>query len=43
MRSLFMAGRFPFDRLVSLYPFDRIADALADSASGAAVKAVVTF
>jgi len=41
--DLFMAGQFPFDRLVSLYPFDRIADALADSASGAAVKAVVTF
>lgn len=41
--DLFMAGRFPFDRLVTVYPFDRIADALADGAEGRTVKAVLTF
>jgi hypothetical protein len=41
--DLFMAGRFPFDRLVTVYPFDRIADALADGEAGRTVKAVLTF
>ena len=39
--DLFLQGRFPFDRLVRFYPFERIADALADTQSGATVKPVI--
>ncbi len=35
------AGRMPIERLVSPYPFERIADAVADLRSGAAVKPVL--
>jgi aryl-alcohol dehydrogenase len=41
--DLFMQGRFPFDRLVRFYPFERIADAMQDAQSGEAVKPVVRF
>ena len=36
-------GRFPFDRLLTFYPFDDIEQALADSISGKVVKAVLRF
>ena len=39
--ELFMQGRFPFDRLVTFYPFDRINDALHDSEAGKVVKPVL--
>jgi aryl-alcohol dehydrogenase len=35
------SGRFPFDRLIRRYPFEAIADAFADCASGAAIKPVL--
>ncbi len=34
-------GRFPLERLVRAYPFERIADAFADFAAGAAIKPVL--
>lgn len=37
------AGRLPFDKFVSTYPFDRINDAIADAHSGKAIKVVLTF
>ena len=37
------AGRLPFDRFVSTYPFARINEAIADAHSGKAVKVVLTF
>ena len=39
--DLYRQGRFPFDRLVTFYPFDRIDDAVRDSEAGSVVKAVV--
>ncbi len=39
--DLFMQGRFPFDRLISFYPFERINDAFADSHRGVVIKPVV--
>ena len=41
--ALYEAGLFPFDQLVTTYPFDQIEKAIADTASGAAVKAVLTM
>jgi aryl-alcohol dehydrogenase len=41
MIELHRQGRFPFDKLVTFYPFDRINDAFADSESGKVVKPVV--
>lgn len=41
--ALHKAGRFPFDRFVELYPFDKIQQAVEDSAAGHTVKAIVTF
>lgn len=35
------AGRFPFDRLLSFYPFAEIARAFEDAASGRAIKPVL--
>ena len=34
-------GRFPFDRLIRFYPFEKIADAFHDSATGSAIKPVL--
>ena len=34
-------GRFPFDRMIRRYPFEAIAEAFADCASGAAIKPVL--
>ena len=34
-------GRFPFDRLITVYPFRDINRAFADAAAGAAVKPIL--
>lgn len=34
-------GRLPFDRLITEYPFERIADAFADSEAGTTIKPVL--
>lgn len=39
--ELHRQGRFPFDRLIRIYPLDQINRAIADSAAGKTVKAVV--
>jgi aryl-alcohol dehydrogenase len=41
--AMHKAGAFPFDELITTYPFDQIEQAIADTASGAAVKAVLTM
>jgi aryl-alcohol dehydrogenase len=41
--SLYRAGAFPFDKLITTYPFADLERAIADTASGAAVKAVLTM
>jgi aryl-alcohol dehydrogenase len=41
--ALHRAGRFPVDELVTYYPFADFGQALADSRSGAVVKAVLTY
>ena len=41
MISHFRAGRLPLDKLVTTYPFDRINEAVRDTESGAALKAVL--
>ena len=39
--DLFMQKRFPFDKLVTFYPFERINDAIHDAEHGKAVKPIV--
>ena len=39
--DFFMDGRFPFDKLVKFYPFDNIAEAMADADSGATIKPIL--
>ena len=39
--DLHAQGRFPFDRMVRFYPFDRINEAIADSEQGRAIKPIV--
>ena len=41
--ELYMQGRFPFDKLVTKYPFEKINEAIADQARGKVVKPVFTF
>ncbi len=41
--DLYMQGRFPLDKLVTYYPFERINDAIRDSEAGTVVKPVVRF
>jgi aryl-alcohol dehydrogenase len=41
--ELHMNGRFPFDKLVTKYPFEKINQAVADQATGKVVKPVFTF
>ena len=41
--GLFMDGRFPFDEMVTKYPFEKINQAIADQAAGKVVKPVFTF
>src|SRR5579859_1766679 len=39
--ALYRQGRFPFDRLIRFYEFDRINDAARDATSGEVVKPVI--
>jgi aryl-alcohol dehydrogenase len=41
--ELHAQGRFPFDRMVKLYPFARINEAIADAEAGTAIKPVVVM
>lgn len=43
LMSLWAAGVFPFERLITTYPFDQLDQAIEDTRTGKAVKAVVTF
>ena len=43
MLALHEAGRFPFDQLITKYPFSEIEQAIADTQSGKAVKAVLVM
>jgi aryl-alcohol dehydrogenase len=40
---LYQAGRFPFDELITTYPFDQLEQAIADTESGKTVKAVLVM
>jgi aryl-alcohol dehydrogenase len=39
--DLFLQGRFPFDKLTKLYPFERINEAAQDSERGLTVKPII--
>jgi len=39
--DLYLQGRFPFDRLITSYPFNDINQAVADQLSGKTIKAVL--
>ncbi|WP_330455668.1 NAD(P)-dependent alcohol dehydrogenase [Streptomyces sp. NBC_00820] len=39
--DLYKAGRFPFDRLITFYGFDRINEAVTDTRTGAVIKPVL--
>jgi aryl-alcohol dehydrogenase len=39
--DLYAQGRFPFDRMITFYPFDKINQAAEDSEKGKVIKAVV--
>jgi aryl-alcohol dehydrogenase len=41
--ELYKQGRFPFDRLITFYPFAKINDAIHDSETGRTIKAVLRF
>jgi aryl-alcohol dehydrogenase len=41
--ELHVNGRFPFDKLVTKYPFEKINQAIEDQAAGKVVKPVFTF
>jgi aryl-alcohol dehydrogenase len=41
--ALYRAGHFPFDELITTYPFADLEKAVADTQSGAAVKAVLVM
>ncbi len=41
--ELHMNGRFPFDKLVTKYPFEKVNQAIEDQAAGKVVKPVFTF
>ena len=43
MIDLYQAGRFPFDELITTFPFERINDALEAAHRGEVTKAVLTF
>jgi aryl-alcohol dehydrogenase/geraniol dehydrogenase (NAD+) len=43
MIRLWRAGRFPFDRLITRFPFERINEAIHAAETGAAIKPVLTF
>ncbi|MBV1697249.1 MAG: NAD(P)-dependent alcohol dehydrogenase [Hyphomicrobiales bacterium] len=39
--DLFLQGRFPFDKLTKMYPFEQINDAASDSEHGLTVKPII--
>jgi len=39
--ELYKQGRFPFDKLITYYPFEKISEAIHDSETGKVIKAVV--
>ncbi len=39
--ELYMQGKFPFDKLISFYPFERINDAITDQLAGKIIKPVL--
>jgi aryl-alcohol dehydrogenase len=41
--ALYRDGKFPFDKLITFYPFERINDAFQDSELGKVVKPVLLF
>ena len=41
--DLYMNGLFPFDKLVTKYPFEKINQAIEDQAAGKVVKPVFLF
>lgn len=41
--ALYQQGRFPFNRLITTYDFDRIDDAIHDAHQGGTIKAVLTL
>ncbi|KFL46565.1 putative aryl-alcohol dehydrogenase [Sphingobium sp. ba1] len=41
--SHYRDGRFPFDKLITLYPFEQINQAVEDQHAGRIVKAVLTM
>jgi aryl-alcohol dehydrogenase len=41
MVALHAAGRFPFDKLIRVYPFDKINEAIEDQHAGKTIKAVL--
>jgi Zn-dependent alcohol dehydrogenase len=43
LMKLYAAGRFPFDRLVTFYPFDQLGAALDASYAGTVIKPVIRF
>jgi aryl-alcohol dehydrogenase len=43
MIDVYVQGRFPFDKLISFYPFGEINNAVADQPAGKAINAVLEF
>jgi aryl-alcohol dehydrogenase len=41
--ALHRAGRLPFDRLISTFPFDQINTAVAEQLAGRAIKVVMVM
>ena len=41
MVALYQAGRFPFDKLIRVYPFEKINEAIEDQHTGKTIKAVL--
>lgn len=39
--DLHLQGRFPFDKLVKMYPFDKINEAAEDSEKGITLKPII--
>lgn len=39
----YKAGKFPFDKLIKLYSFDQLNEAIEDMHSGSTIKPVITF
>ena len=39
--DLYLQGRFPFDKLTKMYPFDQINEATSDSEQGLTIKPII--